>query len=136
MHGSIQTTCHKTCHNAKTQRLFSPLSKHTKGPYSHPSTFYSPFTAKHNWTGGLIIQCVSYSHPIPLTFQTVYLEPEGVRHLVFNGCYSTLPQSRAVPSSLPERGGYCFPDRDQWMGECALILQELLSQANKCKPPC
>lgn len=77
-----------------------------------------------------------YSHPIPLTFQTVYLEPEGVRHLVFNGCYSTLPQSRAAPSSLPERGGYCFRDRDQWMGECALILQELLSQANKCKPPC
>ena len=46
----------------------------------------------------------------------------------------------AIPVCLSacwrERGGYCFHDRDQWLGECALILQGLFSQANKCKPPC
>lgn len=79
-----------------------------------------------------------FFHPISLTFQIVCLEPEGVNHSVFCGCWIT--SEHAVPSLLPERererGQYCFHDRDQWVGKCALILQELLSQANKCKHPC
>lgn len=54
-------------------------------------------------------------------------------------CFLWLPNYlRARSAELTAREGarHCFHDRDQWVGECALILQELLSQANKCKPPC
>lgn len=42
-----------------------------------------------------------FLNPIPLTFQIVYLEPEGARHPAFNGCRIT--SECTVPGSLQER---------------------------------
>lgn len=46
-----------------------------------------------------MVDCVFY--PVPLTFQILYLQPEGVSRPVFYG--RRITSERAAPSSLPER---------------------------------
>lgn len=84
------------------------------------------------WIDNLI--CLSFS-PYSSHFSNSLLRARGCEP----SCFQWLPnylRAHGAELAARERVWYCFHDRDQWLGECALILQELLSQANKCKPPC
>lgn len=80
------------------------LEAHTHNSCIH---ILPPFIPIHGiiqldrWIDNLIWLSCCFFYPIPLTFQIVYLEPEGVSHLVFYG--PRITSEHAVPSSLPER---------------------------------
>lgn len=83
------------------------------------------------WIDKLI--CLSFS-PHSSHFSNTLLRARGCEP----SCFLWLPnylRAHSAELAAREGGWYCFHDR-KWLGECALILQELLSQANKCKPPC
>lgn len=90
--------------HSQKNRDFS-LESHTHNSCIH---ILPPFIQIHaiiqldRWIDNLIwLSFFFFFYPIPLTFQIVYLEPEGVSHPVFYG--PRITTEHAVPSSLPER---------------------------------